>query len=235
MCISPIRSQSTDYNFLEETNLYTKVSDINLMTTKGVIKLSEIYDKTPVMLTLVFTRCVGICSPFLNNLTEKINELKTDENFRVLVISFDPEDGVEDMVKMANRYERLDDDQWIFAVSDQIDELNTSIGFFPVWDSSRQQFDHDALLVGINENGFITKKLLGIRDQQAILSVIKEINNAFIISYPLPRENMLFSCFTYDPSTGKKKASFGLLILMLPAIITLFMLFWFSQRKQELS
>lgn len=50
--------------------------------------------------------------------------------------------------------------------------------------------------------------------------MLKEINNEFIVSYPLPRKNMLFSCFTYNPTTGKSELSIGLLVMLAPALIT---------------
>lgn len=228
-------SAPEDYNFSEESKLYTKIADIKLNTTRGEVMLSDLYVKSPVILTLIFTRCVGICSPFLNSLSEDMDNLNAKENYKVLVISFDPLDEVSDMERMAKRYEREDDPQWVFAVTDNIAELNESIGFYPVWDSTRQQFDHDALLVGINGNGYIVRKLTGIRGPDALMGVIREINNEFVLSYPLPRENMIFSCFTYDPATGKKKPSLGLLILVLPGILTLLMIALLSLKKQQQS
>lgn len=222
-----------NYNLKEESEIYSPIADVELNTKNGQIKMSDLYSQTPLMMALVFTRCAGICSPFLDNLSNNIKKIDSKENFKMLVVSFDPEDDVDRMQKMASGYELENDDKWIFATTNQISELNNSVGFRPIWDSVRKQFDHDALLVGINENGYIAKKLIGLRDSKDILAMIEEINNHFILSYPLPRENMLFTCFTYNQSTGEKKPSFGLIILLLPAIITSFLIIWFSMKKQE--
>ncbi len=158
------------------------------------------------------------------NLYENINHLQSDKNFRVLVLSFDSMDNIKDMCRFATRYGLENNKQWIFATTSQIKELNTSIGFNPIWDASKKQFNHEALFVGINKDGYITKKVVGIRSYTVLSDMIKEINNEFVISYPLPKINMLFSCFDYNPITGKKKPSWGLLILLLPFIITCILL-----------
>ncbi|MBS1485976.1 MAG: SCO family protein [Bacteroidetes bacterium] len=233
ICVASSFSKPGDYSLTEESRLYTKISDVELATAQGRFRLSEVYGQSPVMIAFIFTRCSGICSPFLLRLNENIKALSSKINFRVLVVSFDSADSLADMVALAQRYGLTANSQWLFATTRQINELNTSVGFHPVWDSTKRQYDHEALLVGVNENGYIVKKLTGIREPRDLLVMIKEINNDFVLSYPLPRKNMLFSCFTYNPATGEKKASLGLVVLLLPALITLLLLFWFSLKKQE--
>ncbi|MCZ2277523.1 MAG: SCO family protein [Bacteroidia bacterium] len=215
------QAQKGKFDFSEEKNVYNQIADVPVLTKDGTQKLSVLYSRSPLIVALIFTRCTGICSPLLLNLSEQISHLHTDpkENFKVLVISFDPRDQFEDMARMAKQYARENDPNWIFAVTPQISELTSSLAFNPVWDEDRQQFDHEALLSGINTDGYVTKNLIGLRDQQAIYSLIKSINNEFILSYPLPGNNNFLSCFSYDPSTGKKSWSWGMFLLVLPAII----------------
>jgi hypothetical protein len=129
---------------------------------------------------------------------------------------------------LAKRLGLENDKQWTFAVTDNIDNLNKSIGFDPVWDSTQKQYDHDALLVGINKEGYITKKLIGLRDEHELELLFNSMNNDFAPTYRLPYKNQLFSCFNYNPKTGKNTPGLGLLFIALPAIITLFMLFSIS-------
>lgn len=221
------------YNLSEEKNLYAKVADIPLYTNSGTVSLSDVYKQSPIIIALIFTSCTGICNPFLLQLSENMKEMNSTEKFKVLVISFDPADSLSDLQHLANRFGLGDNDQWIFATTPQIAQLDSSIGFFPVWDKVRRQFDHDALLAGINKDGLITKKLIGIRDQKSLQWMIRSIRDEFMLSYPLPRENMLFSCFSYDPVTGKKSPSIGLFILVLPAILTILLLFWFAHQSPK--
>lgn len=205
--------------------------DINLQTRSGDVKLSELYSKTPVIMALVFTRCTGICSPFLLQLHDNLRSLDLNNDYTVLVVSFDPTDSLANMQELAQRFKLGENNKWVFAVTPNISAMNEAIDFHPVWDSARKQFDHEALLVGLNENGYIAKKLLGMRDRHALNTLIKEINNEFVISYPLPNENSTFTCFTYDPATGKRKVSSGMLVLLLPAAITLLLLIWLGFKK----
>ncbi len=234
LAVQAVYSQADKYDYSEEKNIYQQVANVDISTTEGQqIRLSEMYSRTPLIMALIFTRCTGVCSPLLLNLSENIQLLQSDRNFRVLVLSFDPEDELEDMDGMAHRFSLENNEQWIFATTSRIDDLISSVAFEPTWDESRKQFDHEALLVGINKDGFITKRLTGMRDHKALAGMLRTIDNEFSVSYPLPRKNMLFSCFTYDPTTGKNKPSWGLLILIFPAVATGALLFLLTNRFQK--
>lgn len=215
-----VSAQQEKYNLSEESNIYTKIPDLELMTESGTFKISEVYDRSPVMMALIFTRCAGICSPFTFNVQDNIERLKTNREYKIIVVSFDPRDSLEDMLNYKKRFKLAEEDRWIFATTPDIDEMNNALGFDPVWDEQTLQFEHEALLAGLNEHGYLTKKLLGMRTPNEVLSVINSINNVFTPAYPLPVKNRLFTCFTYDPSTGKRSGSFGLFILLSPAVLT---------------
>lgn len=213
----------------EENNIYEKGFDARLRLSNGDHRtLTQLYAGKPVLLALVFTRCSGVCNPFLVQLKENL-QFKTDTaDFSVLVLSFDPRDTREDMQHLSERLGLDDNKQWLFATTSDIEKLNQSVGFNPVWDSTRSQYDHDALLVGINKGGYVTKKLIGIRNKSDIDLIIRSVNDVFSPSYRLPSKNRLFSCFNYNPVTGKNTPGLGLLFLALPAIITLLLLLGIS-------
>lgn len=221
--------QSVTNGFEEENNIYEKVYDAKLNYNKlETQNMSRQYARQPVLLALIFTRCTGICNPFLVQLKENL-QFKTDaEKYKVLVISFDPRDTQEDMMQLARLLKLENNKQWLFATTGDIEKLNLSVGFHPTWDSIRGQFDHNALLVGINKEGYITKKLIGLRNQNDLGLLISSVNDVFSPSYRLPGNNQLLSCFNYNPKTGKNTPGLGLLILALPAIITLLLLFGIS-------
>jgi len=226
-----IAQQHTDYNYSEEKNIYAQVSNVDIITSTGRSKLSDIYTQTPVIIAFIYTRCTGICSPFLTELSQdiSISSKEAKQNFKVLVVSFDTADKIEDMQKLAARYRLENNNHWIFAITPQVDLLCKSVSFYPVWDSIRKQFDHEALLNGINKDGFIVKRLTGISTTNKIQTLIKQLNGAFVASYQLPRNNSLFSCFTYNPSTGEKRISLGLILLIAPFILSLLIVFLIAQ------
>ncbi len=209
----------------EETNIYDKIYDAPLNIAGGQpLSFHELYSKKPLLLAIVFTRCSGVCNPFLIQLSENLQLKNKDNSFHVLVVSFDPRDSIKDMELLALRLGLENNKQWHFGITDHIEELTQSIGFFPVWDSIRNQYDHDALLVGINNEGYITKKLIGIRQGHDLDLLIASVNNIFSPTYRLPNKNALFSCFNYDPITGKNTPGLGLLFIALPSVLTLLLI-----------
>ncbi len=218
-------AQTASTGFEEETNIYEKIYDANLNFNKtNNQSLVGLCARKPVLLALIFTRCSGICNPFLVQLKENL-QFKTDTGqFSVLVLSFDPRDTREDMLRLSEGLHLENNKQWLFATTTDIEKLNLSVGFNPLWDSVRSQYDHDALLVGINKEGYITKKLIGIRNKTDLELLIRNVNDVFSPSYRLPGKNTLFSCFNYNPETGKNTPGLGLLFLTLPAVITVLLL-----------
>ena len=229
----PAAADTARGNLAEEQGLYTPIADVELSTSSAQFKLSELYARQPVMVALIFTRCTGICSPFLLQLSENMRALDPQEKFKVLVVSFDHRDSDADMERYARLFNLEHDERWVFATTDQIDELIASVGLLPTWDSTSQQFDHDALLVAVNGNGYITRKMAGIRDRKDIASMIKTMDGEFIPSYPLASNGVMFSCFTYDPATGVRKPSIGLLILLVPALLTAMLLLWLGVQSRK--
>ncbi|BBE20130.1 hypothetical protein AQPE_4321 [Aquipluma nitroreducens] len=222
-------AQIASTGFEEENNIYEKVYDAKLNLNNGDYRtLTQLSAIKPVILALIFTRCSGICNPFLLQLKENL-QFKTDTgNFSVLVLSFDPRDTREDMINLSKGLNLGNNKQWLFATTGDIEKLNLSVGFNPLWDSIRSQYDHDALLVGVNKEGYITKKLIGMRNKSDLELLIRSVNDVFSPSYRLPAKNQLFSCFNYNPETGKNTPGLGLLFLALPAIIALLLLFGIS-------
>ncbi|MBK6665728.1 MAG: SCO family protein [Saprospiraceae bacterium] len=222
-----VYSQQDNIAWKEESHVYTKVLDAPL---KGYglgdsTSLLQLAHQNPTILALIFTRCTGICNPFLLQLSEKLEWEIEHKNFNIVVISFDPRDTQADMSALAKRFHLDQEKQWIFGVTDSIESLNKSIDFNPIWDEARQQYDHEALLVGINSDGYITKKLIGMRSTSDLALLVGSIYNSFTPTHQLPNKNRLFSCFNYDPKTGKNTLGLGLLFIALPAILTIFILF----------
>jgi cytochrome oxidase Cu insertion factor (SCO1/SenC/PrrC family) len=220
-----VSAQADKFNYSEENQIYRLLPEVTITTADGNKKLSELYNQSPLIIALVYTRCSGICNPFLLHLSENISEQNTTANFKIVVISFDSADRMEDMQKLSIRYQLEKNKRWVFAITPQIELLDKSIGFSPVWDNARKQFDHEALLVGVNQEGYIIKKLTGIRNGSDIALLIKELNGVFSVSYPLPGNNSIFSCFHYNPVTAEKKLSLGFLLLIAPFVLSIILVF----------
>jgi protein SCO1 len=206
----------------EERYIYGQVPDIQIQTEgASPIHLSAIWQVKPVLLTMVFTRCAGVCSPFLHSLKSAVSEaggLGTD--FRVLVLSFDPKDTVADMDMMADSLGVKSNRNWIFGIAlpSDIRRVAAATGFWFQWDQPTQQYDHPAVVVTI-DRGKVVRMLVGATVPQASLSeVVQELRGKFVASYALPGK-VAFRCFEYDPASGRYSLNWGVLLMILPGTL----------------
>ncbi|KAA0208462.1 MAG: SCO family protein [Ignavibacteriaceae bacterium] len=221
VCCNLSVSGQSSFDWREEKNIYDQIYNAQLNLSNGErTTIHELAAKKPLLVTLIFTRCTGVCNPLLNGLKQNLRDKTKSGGFSVLVLSFDPRDSLKDMQQLSRAFDLNDDPDWKFALADSIGKVNTSVGFYPVWDEAREQFDHDAFIVGVNSQGYITKKLIGMRGLEELDLMIKSIKNEFSPTYRLPTESNLFSCFNYDPKTGKNKPGTGLLFIAMPIVLS---------------
>lgn len=212
----------------EDRYIYKQIPDIPITTQLGVKNLSAIWRDKPMLLTMVFSRCARVCSPFLRSLTSAISDaggLGTD--YRVVVLSFDPRDTVADMEMMRGELGVKSNPDWIFGVviPSDIKRLATVTGFWFQWDESSRQFDHSSLLVAI-DRGRLVRMLAGANVPSASLrEVVQELRGKFVASYALAGK-VAFRCFEYDPNSGRYSLDWGLALMLLPGMCAVLATAW---------
>ena len=172
----------------------------------------------PLLLALVLTCCVGVCSPFLASWKSADGWLVERANIRRVVISFDPRDTAADMAEFARHFGLDTDPDWTFAVAapDDVRRLAAAAGFWYDWDESREQFAHPAMLAAVRE-GRLIRLLVGSSITSARLDeLVREATGRFVRSYPLPGR-IAFRCVQYDPRTGNASLDWGFSLLLIPA------------------
>ena len=232
-------TSDADNPFPDESRyLYRKMPDAPLIMADSTVALSQLWQDKPLIFTMVFSRCAGVCYPFISSLQEalpKVGGLGTD--YRIAVVSFDPEDNTETMQGMAHLLDLADHPDWLFGITarESIDSLTQSIGYWTRWDSTRKQYDHPAVLVGILKGGLIARFLVNATVSPPRLhEIVRELRGEFISAYPKPNPNVIFSCFQYDPSEGFT-LSWGFFLLLLPAVVTIGgtgWIFWSSRHRR---
>lgn len=200
------------------------VADVSFTNQRGdVEKLSDVWGEKPVFLTLVFSRCAGICSPYLGLLNTTVSEVGgSDTEYQMVVLSFDPMDSVENMQALSAHHGLSEDPGWTFGVltPDDIQKLCRSVGFEYNWDETRNQFDHPAMTVAITDGEIVRISVGETISQGRFKEMLSEAKGEYVPIYPQPGKDVLFRCFEYDPVKGFTP-KWGLLIMILPGLLAI--------------
>jgi cytochrome oxidase Cu insertion factor (SCO1/SenC/PrrC family) len=203
----------------EAVYVYKQVPDVQILrAVADTTRLSTLWQDKPVLLAMVFSRCVGVCSPFLRSLKSAVADAGgAGSAYRIVVLSFDQADTAADLEAMAEDVGIAPNSGWVFGIAPPSDirRLAEATGFWFRWDQSTQQYDHPSMVVAINR-GSVLRMLVGASVSGTQVSeIVQEFGGKFVPAYALPRK-LAFRCFEYDPSSGRYSLDWGLVLLMLP-------------------
>jgi len=224
-----------------------KQLDLNLTFTDENGKLTKISDMLstgkPVILTLNYYRCSTLCSIQLFNFAKTLKDLAwpIGKDFRVVTVSFDPTDHVEVAKEKQQEFIKLTQQEnadWKFYIGNEnnIKKLTDQLGFYYKYDPISNEFAHAAAIFVITPEGKISSYLYGITyKSRDIKFALMDASKNKIGS---PTDQVLLTCFHYNPTTGKYDA-FAIGILRIAASITVLLLilflgyfFWREKRKK---
>lgn len=173
------------------------------------VTLKELFGK-PVILTLVYYRCSGICSPLLSGVADVVDRLDMDlgKDYNIVTISFDPEDDYMTAAEKKRNYldnmkKKVPAGSWHFLTSDSISAaaITDAIGFR--YKKRDDQYVHSAIITVLSPDGKIARYLYGIDflplDVKLALTEASEGKSGPTIN------KFLKLCFSYDPE-GKRYA-----------------------------
>lgn len=213
--------------------------NISLIDHDGnTVLMDDLLDK-PTVLALVYYRCPGICSPFMEAMAQVFSrsDMELGEDFQVLSISFDPREGPELAKTNRNTYHHLvtkdfDPDGWKFFVADSanIRKITEAVGF----KYRRTGFDflHSSAMIFVSQDGKITRYLHGtyflpIDLKMAVIETSEGKSGPSL-------SRILAYCYTYDPEGQQYVMNItkvaGTLILFF-AVLT-FLVLVFKSRKR---
>jgi protein SCO1/2 len=192
--------------------------DIKLTGSDGrALVLGEMMDgERPLVLVLAYYGCPMLCSMVLN---ATITGLKgapeqLGRDYRVLVVSFDPRDGVavasekresylESFGKLVAPIDGSERNAFEFAIADEADvkRLAATVGFNYRWDEEQKQYAHAAGMFIVTPKGELSQTLTGIDyPSQDISDALKDAKAGI---WQSPLKSVLMFCFQYNPHTGK--------------------------------
>lgn len=174
----------------------------------------------PLMLTLNYSNCPGLCVAQLSNLADalgKIDRLEMGKDFHVVSISIDPRETNEKLAGMKQRYaasfrSHSEPSQsigsgWHFLRGDDasIKKVANAVGFRYTYDAKNDRFNHASCVVLISPSGKITRYLFEVGYQPETLRLAAiEASEGRIGTLA---DHFLLSCFHYNPDEGKYSAS----------------------------
>lgn len=207
--------------------LLKKIPDAEIVSSDSHTgNLSQWYSQKPVVLTIAYSRCPGVCNPYLLQIKDHIslqgNALK---DFQMMVLSFDAEDTPEKLYKLAGfTQDNQPPDNWTFGVLEEKGKasLLSSIGFQT--QTEGELYDHNTVLVLIGIDGKILQRVEGLPATMQWNRLFKELSNEFVPVYSTLDTNVWTSCFRYDPASGTWRMNWGLMMILIPSVATVFLI-----------
>lgn len=171
------------------------------------VSLRQLITK-PTLLTLVYYKCPGICSPLMNGVASVVEkmDLEAGKDFNIVTISFNPrEDYIMAQEKKKNYLEmmkkQIPQESWRFLTGDStsIAKITDAVGFR--YQPQGQDFMHGAVLTVLTPNGKIARYLYGTDflplDVKLAVTEAAEGRSTPAIN------KLLKLCYSYDPE-GRK-------------------------------
>jgi len=200
--------------------------------------------KRPLLLTLNYSGCPGLCVAQLNGLTTGVAEmsgLELGKDFDMVSISIDPRETTEKASKMKARYVTLlpkehDPKGWHFLTADakSIEKIADVVGFRYTYDKKEDRFNHASVAIGISPLGKITRYLytVGFTPETIRLSLVEASEGRIGTT----ADQILLWCFHYNPDENRYSADARRLLSFAAGAFVLIGLgasapFWFSRQK----
>jgi protein SCO1 len=179
--------------------------DLKFIDEHGqTVTLKQLIDM-PVILSIVYYNCPGLCSPLLNSVSKVIDQmdLVPGKDYKVITISFNPRETyllATDKKKnyFAGMKKQIPDNSWRFLVGDSanIAGITNAVGFRYI--PQGKDFMHGAAIMAISPTGKIARYMYGTDfqplDVKLALTEASEERTGPAIT------KLLQLCFSRDPS-----------------------------------
>jgi len=201
--------------------------------------------KKPVLFSLVYFNCPGLCNFHLNGVTEALKKMdwSVGSQFDVIALSFDSKEtsevGNKKKESYLNLYSRAGTENgWHFLTADEetLKKITSTVGFKYKWDNEAKEWAHASAAIVMTPDGKIARYLHGIlfepRDMKLALIDAAEGKIASL------KEKLVWFCYKYDPHTSKYSLAVfkvmqlggGLVVFLLMIILVPF---WLKSRKEK--
>lgn len=196
------------------------------------VRLGDYFTGEPVLLTLNYYTCPMLCPLTLRKLLDAVEKLKGIDlarDFRIVTVSFNPEDRVETARARAGEIhdamEGIPDPaaRWPFLLGDAkaVGALTGAVGFR--YRKVGNEFAHPDAVVVLTPEGRISRYLYGIEQDPLDLKMALLEASGGNIGESTALNQVLLFCFQYDP-VGKKYALYARNIMKAGGVLTIALL-----------
>jgi len=210
------------------------------------VKLGEFFGGPPVILTLNYYECPMLCPLTFRNLAttlSKMGGLKPGADYRVVTVSFNPDDATRVAAEkkaetMAMMPDGTPPGSWVFLTGnqDEIKSLTDATGYR--YKKLEKGYAHPAVIMVATPDGRLSRYLYGIEQppMDMRLALIEASGGKVGPSEALNR--VLLFCYHYDPA-GKKYAlaatriMTGLGVVTLVVVGGLLLAMWARERRRK--
>ncbi len=220
--------------------------DLKFINEEGKeVSIKDIMQGKPLLLTLNYYECAGICTPQLNDMVVMLErlDLKEGKDYKILTVSFAPEEG-PDLAKrkkrnlLASMRREFNPDAWSFVVDNNgsAAKLAKAVGFKyekVVHKDGRVDYTHGTAIIVLAPDGKITRYLPGIRQLPFdVKMAISEASNEIVGS---PMVKALQLCTSYDPKAKKYIFAWEKVVGVVMSLMALGFFIWLvkSGRRKE--
>ncbi len=203
-------------------------------------------EERPVLLTLNYSNCPGLCVSQLNGLLVGINEigsLKLGRDFTMVSISIDPSETSDRAKSTQKRYsqdlfDQHDQADWHFWTGSEasIQSITEAVGFRYTYDSKLKQYNHPAMAVLISPQGKITRYLyeIGYTGNTLKMAIIEAGEGRVGTSLDM----LVLWCAHYDPLENRYSMNARRLLSIAAGIFVVIggiacVPFWLSHRNKQ--
>lgn len=178
--------------------------DVELYDEQGYLTPLQKVITKPTILTFVYFRCPGICSPLLTELSRMVDQISLEpgKDYQLVTISMDHREKPDMAASkkesyLSSMHRRIDPAGWRWFTGDSlsIDRLTDSAGFYFKRDGD--VFIHAGALIILSPTGKVTRYINGIQYlpfdiKMALLEAAEGRTGPTIAKF-------LAFCYSYDP------------------------------------
>ena len=191
------------------------------------LRLADLQGR-PVVLSLVFTNCLAVCSGqtlHLREVTRIAREVLGADSFAVLTVGFDTANDTPDRMRVFATDRGLGHPEWHVVSADAatIRHLADEVGF--TWAASPNGFDHVAQVTILDADGRVVRQVYG---QDFAPPALVEPLTALVLGRSLGRlsarglvERVKLYCSVYDPVSGEYRFDYSMLAGAIPVLVLL--------------